>query len=160
MNVVVKKASLADLPEILRLNSALFEKEYAEFDDSLDRAWTKSRKGRKFFKDMIVNRACFTAMATIDGKTAGYLCGRLFEQVSFRKAGIYAELENMMVEKPLQNKGVGTALANEFIAWCRKKRVDYLSVQLSAQNKQAHDFYKSLSFDDYDIKMQTDFKKL
>lgn len=49
-NFIIRKAKICDLKEILRLNFDLFEKEYEEYDKSLNLKWTYEGGVRNILK--------------------------------------------------------------------------------------------------------------
>ena len=149
----IRKAIIKDLKEILRLSLELFKKEYKEFDKSLNLNWTY-KEGKKYFKDKIIKKDGFVEVVEHKGKTIGYLCGGISERLFYRKKARYAELENMLIEKEFRGKSLGTKLTKDFINWCKKNKVDYISVKASAGNKLAINFYRKLGFEDYDLTLE------
>lgn len=152
-NFIFRKANLKDLKDALRLNFELFQKEYREFDKSLNLNWTY-REGKKYFKNRIIKKDSFVEVVENKGKIVGYLCGGITKGLSFRKKAKCAELENMFIDKKFRGKGLGTKLTKDFINWCKKNKVNYISVRASIQNKPAHDFYRGLGFKDYDLVLE------
>lgn len=153
MEIIIRKATINDLRDVLRLNFDLFKKEYKEFDKSLSLKWTYGRRGTEYFKERIIKSDGFVVVADKDGEIVGYLCGGLRSH-GHRAKAIYAELENMIVDKKLRGKGVGTKMTQEFIKWCKSKKVKYIDVVASFKNKQGIEFYRSLGFNDYDLKLE------
>jgi len=149
----IRKAIIGDLKEILRLNLELFKKEYKEFDKSLNLNWTY-KEGKKYFKDRIIKKDGFVEVIEHKGKTIGYLCGGISGRLFYREKAKYAELENILIEKEFRGEGLGTKLTKDFINWCKKNKVDYISVKASAGNKLAINFYRKLKFKDYDLTLE------
>lgn len=149
----IRKATVKDLDDVLRLNLDLFKKEYKDFDKSLDMKWTYGKKGRSYFKKRSSGKEGFCAVAENNGKIVGYLCGGLHIW-GYREKAVYAELENMIVDKKLRGKGIGTILTKEFFKWCKSKGVKYISVTASAQNKPTIEFYRKLGFKDYNLTLE------
>ncbi len=149
----IRKPTIKDLEEILRLNLELFKKEYKEFDKSLNLNWTY-KEGKEYFKDRIIKKDGFVEVVEHKGKIIGYLCGGISERLFYRKKARYAELEDMLIEKKFRGKGLGTKLTSDFINWCKKNKVDYISVKASAGNKLAINFYRKLGFKDYDLTLE------
>ncbi len=146
----IRKAHIRDLDSILRLNLLLFKKEYADYDKSLNLKWTYG-KGRKYFKNRIIKKDGFVKIAEAGRKVVGYLCGGISKRLSYRKKARYVELENMFIEKRFRSRGIGAKLMRDFINWCKKNKVQYVSVKASAGNKKALDFYRKFRFKDYDM---------
>jgi len=154
-----REAEIRDLKEILRLNFELFKKEYKEFDKSLNLNWTY--KNRKYFKNRIIKKGGFVKVVENKGKIIGYLCGgiRTLEGLDYRKEVSYAELENMFIEKKFRGKGLGAKLLKDFINWCKRNKIDCLSVTASAENKLTVGFYRKLGFKDYDLTLEMKISK-
>lgn len=150
-NFTVRKAQIADLDEILRLNFELFKKEHKEYDPGLNLDWTYGI-GKEIFKDSIENNDGFNAVAVGNNKIIGYLRGSLF-QLSWKK-GCGAELDSMFVDENHRNQGIGKRLGLEFIKWCKQKKIDYVDVRASGKNELGIDFYKQIGFKNYDVVLE------
>ncbi len=94
-----------------------------------------------------------------NGKIIGYLCGGISSKLSFRKKAKYAELENMLIEKKFRGKGLGAKMTKDFLKWCKRNKVDYVSVTASAKNESALQFYKKQGFKGYDLKLEIKLTK-
>lgn len=156
---IFREAGVKDLDEILRLNFALFKKEYKEFDKSLNLNWTY--KNKKYFKNKIIKKDGFVKVVENKRKIIGYLCGGIgtLKELDCRKKAKYAELENMFIEKKFRGKGLGAKLTRDFISWCEENKVNYLSVTASAENKLTIEFYRKLGFKDYDLTLEMKINK-
>jgi GNAT superfamily N-acetyltransferase len=152
-NILIRKAKISDLKDILRLNLELFKKENKEYGDTLNLKWTYTA-GKKFFREKIIKKSCFVEVVEVDDKIVAYLCGEICQGMFYRKKARYAELENMLIEEICRGKGIGTRLAEDFIKWCKKNEVDYISVTASAQNRQGLDFYRKLGFIDASVSLE------
>lgn len=151
--IIIRRASIKDLEDILRLNFDLFKKEHKEYDKSLNMKWTYGKEGKGYFKKRAGGKEGLCVVAENNGKIVGYLCGGSHSG-GYRGKAVYAELENMLVDKKLRGKGIGTMLTNEFFKWCKDKKAKYISVTASAQNKPTIEFYRSLGFKDYNLTLK------
>ena len=160
-NFEIRKANIKDLEHILRLNQKLFNEEFKKFDKTLNLNWTYSKKAKKYFRDRIVGRNGFMEIVANKGKIIGYLCGGISEQLFYfyRQKAKHAELENMLIDKKFRGKNLGAKLAKNFMEWCKKNKVDYISVSASAGNEKTLNFYRKLGFKDYDLTLETKIKK-
>ena len=159
MDSIIRKATPKDLKEILRLNFDLFKKEYKEFDKSLDLEWTYSKESRKYFKSRITKKDGFVEVINNNGKIIGYLCGGISRRLSYRKEAKYAELENMLIEKKFRGKGLGAKMTKDFLKWCKRNKVDYVSVTASSKNENTIQFYRKQGFKDYDLELEIKLTK-
>lgn len=155
---VVRRANLKDLRDILKLNFDLFKKEYREFDKSLDLKWTYGKKGKKYFRNRITKRNGFVEVAENNGKIIGYICGGVNKRFPYRIEAKYAELENIFIEKKFRNKGLGGKMIKDFLKWCKKNKIDYVSVIASAKNKSAINFYRKQGLKDHDLALERKLK--
>ena len=57
----------------------------------------------------------------------------------------------MLIEKRFRAKKLGSKLTKDFIDWCKKNKVDYVSVTSSGKNELALNFYRKFGFKDYDF---------
>ena len=156
MEISVRKATLKDLKAVQELNLKLFEKEYKEYDSTLDISWPYSEEGKKYFSEIIKKE--FSAVAEADGKTVGYILGGKSGTETWRTVKRIAELYNMLVLKEYRGKGIGTKLANLFLDWCRQNNFERIRVVSSAQNKKGIKFYKKCGFNDYDVILEAGLK--
>ncbi len=58
-----------------------------------------------------------------------------------------------------RGKGIGRKLTENFVNWCKKNKVEYITVTAFAKNKQAIDFYRKLGFRDYELDLEMKVKK-
>lgn len=149
-NIIIRNANIEDLNSILKLNSDLFNKEYDEYDKSLNLNWVKD-EGGIYFLDKINNPNSFLQVAEMEGMIIGYICGSILEPQTYRQNMKYAELENMFIDENFRGKGIGKTLVKNFIDWCRSFDVKNLSVTASVLNVDGIKFYKNLGFKDYDL---------
>lgn len=150
-DILIRKADIRDLEDILKLNFGLFKKE--KYDKSLNLEWTYN-DGKKYFKNRIIKKGGFVEVAKVKGIIVAYLCGGISDRLFYRKKAKYAELENMLVAESFRGRGIGTRLTKDFINWCKENKVDYIAVTASARNKQAIDFYRKLRFKDYNLTLE------
>lgn len=152
--MIFRRATTKDLKGILNLNFELFKKEYNEFDKSLNLKWTFGREGRKYFKEKITKKDSFVEVAELEGRIIAYLCGGMSERLFYRKDGKYAELENMFIDKNFRRKGIGEKLTKNFVIWCKKNKVDNVSVTASSKNSPAVSLYRKAGFKDYNLTLE------
>lgn len=156
MEITIKTATSEDLKHIQELNYMLFEKEYKEFDPTLNCEWTFGNEGESYFKKRISeDDGC--ALVALDGeRIVGYLVGGIEERGSYRTLPVFAELENMLILDECRGKGVGSKLHNAFVEWCKSKGVGRMRVGASAQNTGGINFYRKNGFKDYDLILEKD----
>ena len=152
---IIRKATVKDLEDILKLNFYLFKKEYKEFDKSLNLKWTYN-EGKKYFRNKIKSKNSFVEVAEYKNKIIGYSCGSLID--GFYRKGTHAEMEDAIIKKEFRRRGVGSKFAQNFLNWCKNKKVDYVSVVVTAGNKVSVDFNKKLGFKERDLILEKKLK--
>jgi GNAT superfamily N-acetyltransferase len=115
-NFEIRKANIKDLKHILKLNHELFKE--------------------------VTKKNGFAEIVENDGKIIGYFCGGISERLFYRKKAKYARLDNMLIDKKFRGKNLGTKLVKNFMEWCKKNKVDYISVDVSSGNEKSVNFYK------------------
>jgi len=155
--IKIRYATIADLPVIQKLNSMLFEKEYKEYDKSLDLEWPFGKTGEAYFKSRILGKNSCVLVAE-QGEIIGYLSGGIVNGENYRKIKKFAEIEHTFILKDYQRKGIGTKMSQTFIDWCKKKKVEIIKVSATAQNKEAIDFYKKNGFKEYVVLLEKNMK--
>ena len=156
MKVIIKNATIYDLQKVQELNLKLFEKEYEEYDPLLNLNWTFGKEGTKYYKDRVSKDDGCVLIAIVENEIVGYLCGGIKKAEAYRNLPIVAELENTFVLEDFRSKGVGKQLFDEFINWCKNKKVGKVRVEGSAQNERVIKFYRTNNFKDYTLVLELD----
>lgn len=153
--IKIRKADENDFFIIQKLNNLLFKREQKNFDSTLVVSWPFSKEGEEYFRQILSTKNSQAWLAEDDGKTIGYLIGKIVTKVprsrTIKKRAI---LDNMFVLKDYRNKGIGGLLVKEFIVWAGKNKVDNLRVTAFAGNKDAIKFYKQNGFQDYNLTLE------
>ncbi len=156
MKSKIKPATIEDLKRVQELNLMLFEKEYAEFDSTLNCKWTFGEDGTEYFKTRITEDDGCVFVAYVNDKIIGYLAGGLMNNKEiYRILPNSAELENMFVLDKCRGIGIGSKLYQAFVDWSKSKGVGRLRVDVSAQNAASINFYRKNGFSDYDLILET-----
>ena len=156
MESKIKSAKIEDLKRVQELNLMLFEKEYAEFDSTLNCKWTFGEDGTEYFKGRITEDDGCVFVAVVDNEIVGYLAGGLMDtKKTYRVLPNSAELENMFVLDNRRGTGIGSKLYQAFVDWSKSKGVKRLRVGASAQNVAGIGFYRKNGFSDYDLILET-----
>lgn len=156
MKAIIRNATIDDLQKVQELNLKLFEKEYEEYDSLLNLNWTFGKEGTKYYKDRILKDDGCVFIAIVENEIIGYLCGGIKKAEEYRKISIVAELENTLVLEQFRSKGIGRQLFDEFIKWCKVKKIGKVRVEASAQNEGAIKFYRANNFKDYTLILEYD----
>lgn len=153
-DIIIRKAKIKDLDDILRLEYKLFKEIHKKYDKSFNLGWPLSEKGKKYFKDRITKVSGFSEVAEYDGNVIGFLSCSLYKQLFYRKEAKCAWLEDVFIEKKFSGRGIGRNLVKHFIKWCKDKKVRNIFVTTNAKNSKALTFYKKSGFKDYEITLE------
>ena len=152
MEFVIRRATLDDIDDIIKLNKILFDLEYDNnFDDTLDTSWPFSNKGIDYYKESITNNIALVAVTS--NIVVGYLIWTLNTENSYNTAK-QAELNNMCVLEKYRKYGVGTRLFNEFKNICKQNHIDEIIVTSSYANISAINFYKKNWFKERELTLK------
>ena len=142
--MLIRKATLEDLPRIQELNNELFELEIANFDKYLIKDWPLSNEGKAYFENAI--RESFVVVAEIDNKIVGYLLGEESD-IPYYNFKI-AELCNMCIDSNYRKQGIGNSLYKEFERFYNEHGITHFIVTASFKNESAKAFYKKMGFEE------------
>lgn len=108
---------------------------------------------REDLRERIHDRSSFVRVAEVGGRVAGYLTGT--ERINppllaSRRVGYIHEL---CVEPELRRRGVGRALAEAFLEWCRARGLREVQLRAAALNPQSQAFWRRLGWDAWTVEM-------
>ena len=150
-NTNIRKANMADLFEIQKLNKELFELEFNNFDSTLIEDWPLTKEGKEYFENAIRND--IVLVACVDGKIVGYLAGTLNSQYSYNNI-VQAELDNMCIMNEYRKLGIGSKLFEEFKKICKENGINEIKVVASYNNLNAIEFYKRNGFKETELTLK------
>ena len=154
MEIVIKKATLENLKDIINFNQQLFDYDYGNFDKTLDCSWPSNNED--YYRDSITKEDSLALVVFADNKIVGYLIGNLTKPEDYRKIGKLAEIDNMFILSEVRGQGVGTSLCERFFKWAKEKGAKRIKVVASAQNKKAIKCYRKNGFEDYNLTLERD----
>ncbi len=135
MEIKIRQAAKKDLPQMILL--------YRQPDMNGRKAASLKKAENIFLK---AGKYPFYKVyaAVSGGEVVGTFCILIMNTISDNsKAGV---LEDFVVKKSWQRKGIGTKMIKFAIAVCRKKGCYKLALSSNLKRKGAHRFYKSLKF--------------
>lgn len=158
MEVVIRKARMADLKTVQDLNAGLFKTDGPR-DKFLNHKWPYQKAGKTYFKKAIAgkNTCCF--VAEIENEIVGYLAGGITKKESWRIVKKRTELENVFVKDKFRSMGVGKKLMDAFLNWSQEVKAERALVVAYATNEKAIKFYKKNGFIPYGFSLETEIKK-
>lgn len=156
MNIDIRKATIADLQTIQRLNQKLCTKENADFDCTVNPNFPNTQGGENYFRKSIQDDNYIALIAENENEVLGYLVGSIEKVGDFRNIPSFGEVGDMLVEEKYRGQGVGGKLIGEFKKWCLEKGISRIRVIASFDNKKAIEFYKREGFKEYDLILEGD----
>ena len=149
--IFVRKATLDDIDDIIKLNKILFDLEYNNFDNTLDANRPISNEGINYYKESIIND--ITLVAVSNNIIVGYLIWTLNSELSYNTVK-QAELNNMCVLEQYRKYGIGTKLFNEFKNICKENHIEEIKVTASYDNINAINFYRKNWFQESELTLK------
>lgn len=151
MEYKIRKAGVEDLESVQNLSAKLCVDENRKFNPTAIPDFYLTDKGKEGLRRCIAGDFSAIFVAEIDGKIIGYLAGGVQEAEKCRNIKYLCELGSLWVDDEYRSKGIGKELVKEFEKWCREKKVSRLSVDTSAGNERAIEFYRKEGFEDYEL---------
>ncbi|MFX1450437.1 MAG: GNAT family N-acetyltransferase [Promethearchaeota archaeon] len=145
--ILVRKASEKDLPSvenlILELITSLEDKEGIEKDAAIIN-----------FKEILKDSNSNFLIAEIDGIIVGFI--NFMTRRTLLHPGPSGLIDELIVNKKYQNKGIGQHLIQKAIEISRQLGCFEIEVSTELTNKKAIDFYKKLGFEEKGIFFEKD----
>lgn len=145
----IRKATINDFDEILRLNKALFDYE-AQFKHDYNVNWPDETAGKDYFKKKFEDSNSLIFVAEKDSRIIGYILA-FISTYSYRSINPICEIENMFIEEKYRKKGIGKMLIEKVREEAKTRNVKRLRVGAIVQNEQAIKFYMSQGFSDVNL---------
>ena len=120
--IVVRRASLADVETLLRIEEECFDYPY----------------DREVFEAMLRSRGCVILLAEALGNPIGY--------VAFEKKGYVGTIISIGVVEKFRCRGFGTYLLTQALRMLREAGVRRVFLQVSVKNLAARRLYEKLGF--------------
>ncbi len=149
MKIIYRKAKLDDFNNFLNLWEKL-DKSQTRYHPSyvLD---TKNilRKRKKHFKEKLRSKDSFIYVAEYKGKLIGSLMGEVKNFSPIMKIKKMGQLSSIFVEKKYQRKGIGAEFIKILIKEFKKRKLNYIRLEVNAHNSSAISFYRKVGFKDF-----------
>ncbi|MCF6187311.1 MAG: GNAT family N-acetyltransferase [Desulfobulbaceae bacterium] len=134
--VIIRRAQPADMEFLLHLLRSLF---------SIEKDFTFNPvRQRAGLAMMLVGDRAILLVAEKETRVIGMCCGQLM--VSTAEGGLSLLVEDVVVDRPWRNKGVGTALLTALQDWATKNNVLRLQLLADRSNTAALKFYHTLKW--------------
>jgi ribosomal protein S18 acetylase RimI-like enzyme len=140
MNLRFRAATLADLPEIVRMLSDDFLGASRErYETPLPESYLNA------FGEIDADKNNELIVAELDGRVVGALQITFTPSISFQ-GGKRATVESVRVDAPYRGRGLGRELMLWAIDRARKENCVFVQLTTNADRTDAHRFYENLGF--------------
>jgi ribosomal protein S18 acetylase RimI-like enzyme len=85
-------------------------------------------------------------VAEEDGRVVGYLLGSIEKRSPIFKTTHIAFISDAGVTRERRNRGIGTKLVKEFVAWAKEKRMKYITLSVIPDNELEVKFWRKHGF--------------
>lgn len=153
-DIVIREAKIKEIPDLVDLNSYLFNLSKKKFDPTMDPEWQDGRDVVNYFSSRVGKDDSVVFLAEYNRNLIGYAAGYLKNPAKHRKQFRQAELENLMVLPKHHGKGIGKQLWDRFFEWSRQNKAKNIVVSVYAKNTDGIEFYKNIGFKEYDLNLE------
>ncbi len=143
-DLIVRKAGLSDLRDVLQLYAQLFAAKNQAVGDT--HAIVSAH--RSAFSEIDRDHNTSLLVAESSGRVLGTLSITIVPNLS-HGGRRWAIIENVVVDKRVRRANVGTSLMQHAIALARKKDCFRIILSSSVHRKESHSFYENLGFKAY-----------
>lgn len=151
--VIVRSATLEDLPILLRFEQGVIDAE-RPFDVTL-----KSANARYYnLEELIMAPHIEMAVAEVDGNIIASGYARIQEAKSYSKFEKYAFLGFMFVDPKYRGQGLNKKIIDHLKAWIRSKDIDELRLEVYVENEGAIRAYEKIGFSTLLYEMRMNLK--
>lgn len=141
MDLVVRKAVLADMPTLLK-----FEQEIIDYE----RAFNKDikKEGAKYYnlKSLITSKDSVIFVGEVDGQIVATGYALIMEGSPQFVYEEYTYLGFMYTKPEYRRKGVNAMIIQSAIKWSKKRGIPHLRLQVYSENTSAIRAYEKLGF--------------
>lgn len=103
---------------------------------------------------ILSNKVHTAFVATINGTVTGWI--HAFKPLYIESLP-FVEIGGLVVDEAHRGNGIGKNLVKAVLQWCSEENIPILRLRSQAKRKEAHRFYKALSFEE--IKQQIVFQQ-
>ena len=155
MKYQIRKAKIEDLKQIQFLIDRLCEKEFNEFDNTINPKYGTSEKGKVYIQERIAdNKDSFCLVVISNNNIVGYFLGGIKMSEDYRKPNRIGEGETIFIEEEHRSNGIGTKFLKLFEEWCKDKKLNRMRLVASSRNIKAINGYKKGGFEEYDVMLE------
>jgi len=155
--ICIRDGMESDFSSILHLYSEQL-KFHLTYDPKWKASWVESDAARSRLLEYAMNENSRLIVAETDKQIVGYLLGAIGSGHPASTATPLAELTSMHIAEEFRGKGIGQALTEHFIEFCKNSKVARINVVAAIGNDRTLEFYRLLGFNDYSITLKMDLE--
>ena len=153
----IRKANKKDIKQILELNLQLFDY-HAKIDKYYKTGKESNNEFAKHLRKIISKRSFRIIVAEENKKLCGFLVGHIGKPKGYAKPKKIGMLSTAFVCKECRRSGIGKLMFEDFLGWCRKKKVKNIELSVDSRNEIGNGAWKKFGFKDFMKRMRLDLK--
>jgi ribosomal protein S18 acetylase RimI-like enzyme len=155
MDIDVRRATSADIPDLVALSASLFAEDGATRDRLRNAEWPRDN-GRDWIEGLLAAPdSLVLAAARPDSTVVGHLVGQFYPAAAMW-TGSRTQLVSMYVSPANRGQNTGGRLVDAFFAWSRQRGAERSQVSAYAANESAIRFYRRHGFAPLSIELAAD----
>jgi ribosomal protein S18 acetylase RimI-like enzyme len=151
MGIVVRRGTIADTPEMLRLWREMMDvhaQADARFRPRPSPAGEQAM-GEHLRKDVWDSEDWCVFVAEDGERLVGQIVGMMREPYPVFEPGRHGYVTDVVVDEAARAKGVGRALFEALKVWFRARGADHIKLQVAHHNRPAQAFWRALGCTDF-----------
>jgi ribosomal protein S18 acetylase RimI-like enzyme len=157
VNVVIRRATLADLDVLVALNEVV-QKLHAELEPGNFKSVIDKEEVKAFFADRVSNADCEISLAEVGDRPVGYIRFDKQErdETPFRPAQRCLYVHHIAVERDARRAGVASALMRSAQRRARAEGMKKIALDVWAANADARKFFDAEGFSAFNLVLRKD----
>ncbi|MFQ5647898.1 MAG: GNAT family N-acetyltransferase [Candidatus Aenigmatarchaeota archaeon] len=151
----IRKARLADVPEILRLWKELFR--YHKKFKSVQ-PFVKMRPDAPKIMDRYIRRSIRSRYSLVlvaeEGKLAGYCITHIKKNIPVYSESKLGYICDIYVQKKNRGKGISSGFKKEVVAWLKKNKIKQMEIAIWWGNESARKVYRKWGLREFDLRLR------
>ncbi len=156
----IREASKDEIPDIISLNSFVQEMHREHHPEHFKSSESLSSDAIHFFDHIVEAENSYIFIALIENISAGYIWFTLdsVPENPFKTARNQIYIHQIVVHRNYRRKSIGRSLFEKAQSIARQYNIEHFELDSWMFNSEAHEFFKNLGFDTFNIKMLKDSK--
>ena len=148
----VRRANMDDL-EALKEIKLLSKKEELKYSESIKPVDKNKEHYLRYLKRDLSYKSRGIFIALDKKKIVAFILAQWFKPLPISKFKRKGYISNLYVKKSYRRKGLGVKLVKKAEQWLKENKVQYISLEIHVENKDAIGWYMGLGYRDYTKKL-------